>query len=56
MEYADSYVMVKLSDEYAACVDKIIDEHFDNYKFYLEFDSECHIYINDTMQYDYVSL
>ena len=40
MEYVDSYVMVKLSDDYAACVDEIIDEYFDDYKFYLEFDSE----------------
>jgi len=40
MEYVDSYVMVKLSDEYEAYVDEIIDEYFDDYKFYLEFDSE----------------
>lgn len=40
MEYCDSYVMVKLTDDYAACVDEIIDEYFDDYKFYLEFYSE----------------
>ena len=40
MEYTDTYVMIKLTDEYAACVDEIIDEYFDDYKFYLEFFSE----------------
>lgn len=40
MEYTDTYVMIKLTDEYAACVDEIIDEYFDDYKFYLEFSSE----------------
>ena len=40
MEYADSYVMIRLTDEYASYVDEIIDEYFDDYKFYLEFSSE----------------
>lgn len=40
MEYTDSYVMVKLADDYEACVDEVIDEYFDDYKFYLEFNSE----------------
>ena len=40
LEYCDSYVMVKLTDDYEAYVDEIIDEYFDDYKFYLEFDSE----------------
>lgn len=40
LEYCDSYVMVKIGDEYAAYVDRIIDESFDDYKFFLEFDSE----------------
>ncbi len=40
MEYVDSYVMIRLTDEYASYVDEIIDEYFDDYKFYLEFSSE----------------
>lgn len=40
MEYTDSYVMVKLIDDYETYVDEIIDEHFDDYKFYLDFNSE----------------
>ena len=40
LEYYDSYVMVKLTDDYEAYLDEIIDEYFDDYKFYLEFDSE----------------
>ncbi|MDE6759919.1 MAG: hypothetical protein K2J90_04460, partial [Lachnospiraceae bacterium] len=36
----DSYVMIRLTDEYASYVDEIIDEYFDDYKFYLEFSSE----------------
>ncbi|MCM1235651.1 MAG: hypothetical protein NC489_36605 [Ruminococcus flavefaciens] len=40
MEYTDSYVMVKLTDDYAVYVDQIIDEYFDDYKFFLEFNSE----------------
>ena len=40
MEYADSYVMVKLTDDYEAYIDPIIGEYFDDYKFYLEFNSE----------------
>ncbi|MCM1235649.1 MAG: hypothetical protein NC489_36595 [Ruminococcus flavefaciens] len=40
MEYTDSYVMVKLTDEYEAYVDPIIGEYFDEYKFYVRFQSE----------------
>ncbi|MCI8509983.1 MAG: hypothetical protein HFJ06_15735 [Lachnospiraceae bacterium] len=40
MEYVDNYVMIRLTDEYASYVDEIIDEYFDDYKFYLEFSSE----------------
>lgn len=36
----DNYVMIRLTDEYASYVDEIIDEYFDDYKFYLEFSSE----------------
>lgn len=32
--------MVKLTDEYEAYIDPIIGEYFDEYKFYMEFDSE----------------
>ena len=40
LEYTDSYVMIKLRDDYEAYVDPIIDEYFDEYKFYIDFDSE----------------
>lgn len=40
MEYTDSYVMVKLTDDYEAYIDPIIGEYFDEYKFYVRFDSE----------------
>ncbi len=40
LEYTDSYVMLKLRDEYEAYIDPIIDEYFDEYKFYMDFDSE----------------
>lgn len=40
MEYTDSYVMVKLTDEYEAYIDPIIGEYFDEYKFYVRFNSE----------------
>ena len=40
LDYYDSYVMVKLTDEYEAYIDPIIDEYFDEYKFYVRFDSE----------------
>ena len=40
MNYYDGYVMVKLRDDYENAVRKIIDEHFSDYKFYLEFESE----------------
>ena len=40
LEYCDSYVMVKLTDDYEAYIDPIIGEYFDEYKFYIEFDSE----------------
>ncbi len=40
LEYTDSYVMLKLRDEYEAYIDPVIDEYFDEYKFYMDFDSE----------------
>ena len=40
MEYVDSYVMVKLTDDYEAYIDPIIREYFDEYKFYVRFNSE----------------
>lgn len=40
MEYVDSYVMVKLTDDYEAYIDPIIGEYFDEYKCYVRFDSE----------------
>ena len=40
LEYCDSYVMVKLTDDYEAYIDPIIGEYFEEYKFYIEFDSE----------------
>ena len=40
LEYYDSYVMVKLTDDYEAYIDPIIGEYFEEYKFYIEFDSE----------------
>ncbi len=40
MEYCDSYVMVKLTDEYEAYIEPIIGEYFDEYKFYIKFNSE----------------
>lgn len=40
MNYYDGYVMVKLRDDYENGVRKIIDEHFKDYKFYLDFYSE----------------
>ena len=40
LEYCDSYVMVKLTDDYEAYIDPIIREYFKEYKFYVRFDSE----------------
>ncbi len=40
MEYVDSYVMVKLTDDYEAYIDPIIGEYFEEYKFYVRFNSE----------------
>ncbi len=40
LEYVDSYVMVKLSDDYEAYIDPIIGEYFEEYKFYVRFNSE----------------
>ena len=40
LDYYDDYVMIKLTDEYEAYLDPIIDEYFDDYKFYLKFRSE----------------
>ena len=40
MEYCDGYVMVQLAREYEQRIDEIIDETFDDYKFFLEFHSE----------------
>lgn len=40
MEYTDSYVMVKLTDDYEAYIDPIIGEYFEEYKFYVRFNSE----------------
>lgn len=40
LDYYDSYVMVKLTDEYEAYLDKIIGEYFNEYKLYLTLDSE----------------
>lgn len=40
LEYYDSYVMVKLTDDYEAYIDPIIGAYFEEYKFYIKFDSE----------------
>ncbi len=40
LDYYDDYVMIKLKDEYEAYLEPMIDEYFDDYKFYLEFHSE----------------
>ncbi|MCM1157336.1 MAG: hypothetical protein NC300_10955 [Bacteroidales bacterium] len=40
MEYVDSYVMVRLTDEYEAYIEPIIGKYYDEYKFYVRFDSE----------------
>lgn len=40
LDYYDSYVMVKLTDDYEAYLDKIIGEYFNEYKLYLTFNSE----------------
>ncbi|MDE5965800.1 MAG: hypothetical protein K2G89_03110, partial [Lachnospiraceae bacterium] len=40
LEYFDGYVMVQLAREYEQRIDEIIDETFDDYKFFLEFYSE----------------
>ena len=40
MDFYDDYVMIKLTEEYEAYIDPIIDEYFDEYKFYLDFNAE----------------
>ena len=40
MDFYDDYVMVRLTEEYEAYIDPIIDEYFDEYKFYIDFYSE----------------
>lgn len=40
LDYYDDYVMIKLTEEYEAYIDPIIDEYFDEYKFYIDFNSE----------------
>ena len=40
MDFYDDYVMIKLTEEYEAYIDPIIDEYFDEYKFYMDFNSE----------------
>ena len=40
LDYYDDYVMIKLTEEYEAYIDPIIDEYFDEYKFYLDFNAE----------------
>ena len=40
MDFYDDYVMIKLTEEYEAYIAPIIDEYFDEYKFYLDFNAE----------------
>ena len=40
LEYCDSYVMVKLADDYEAYIDPIIGKYYDTYFFHVEFISE----------------
>ncbi|MBO5087395.1 MAG: hypothetical protein J6C01_01860 [Lachnospiraceae bacterium] len=40
LDFYDDYVMVRLTEEYEAYVDPIIDEYFDEYKFYIDFNAE----------------
>ena len=40
MDFYDDYVMIKLTEEYEAYIDPVIDEYFDEYKFYLDFNAE----------------
>ena len=40
MDFYDDYVMIKLTEDYEAYIDPIIDEYFDEYKFYIDFNAE----------------
>lgn len=40
LDFYDDYVVVRLTEEYEAYVDPIIDEYFDQYKFYIDFNAE----------------
>lgn len=40
LDFYDDYVMVRLTEEYEAYVAPIIDEYFDEYKFYIDFNAE----------------
>ncbi len=40
LEYCDSYIMVKLTDDYEAYIDPIIGKYYDNYFFHVKFNSE----------------
>ena len=40
LDYYDDYVMVKLTEEYETYVDGIIEQYYEEYKFFLEFQGE----------------